>query len=167
MCWADPLNSWQETLPMVEFQKLSQSSLIHSIYYLNHFHTWALSDRLLPDLQTQVYKPLFQSNSWLLPLMNNTLSYTIKCPCFPCFLHLTDLNIHKQLKTQASWVSATDSYGEKSLPALSCNSRIIRIKCLQTTYWATFNLLPWVDIPKWVKGLKYCINYIWLKYWSI
>ncbi len=35
-----------------------------------------------------------------------------------CFLRLTDLNIHKPCKTQASWVSATDSYGEKSLPAL-------------------------------------------------
>ncbi len=34
------------------------------------------------------------------------------------FLRLTNLSIHKQLKTQASWVSATDSYGEKSLPPL-------------------------------------------------
>ncbi len=35
--------------------------------------------------------------------------------------------------------------------------------------WGTFKLLPWVDFPKWVKGLKYCINYIWLKclYWNI
>ncbi len=30
-----------------------------------------------------------------------------------CFLGLADLIIHKQCKTQASWVSATDSYGEK------------------------------------------------------
>uniref|UniRef100_A0A672LZL6 Mitochondrial carnitine/acylcarnitine carrier protein-like n=1 Tax=Sinocyclocheilus grahami TaxID=75366 RepID=A0A672LZL6_SINGR len=29
--------------------------------------------------------------------------------------------------------------------------------------WAAFKLLPWVDFPQWVKGLKYCINYIWLK----
>ncbi len=35
--------------------------------------------------------------------------------------------------------------------------------------WATFKLLPWVVFPKWVKSLKYCINYIWLKclYWNI
>ncbi len=26
--------------------------------------------------------------------------------------------------------------------------------------WDTFKLLPWVDFSKWVKGLKYCINYI-------
>ncbi len=26
--------------------------------------------------------------------------------------------------------------------------------------WATFKLLPWVDFPKLVKGLKYSINYI-------
>ncbi len=34
---------------------------------------------------------------------------------------------------------------------------------------AYFKLLPWVDFPKWVKGLKYCINYIWLKclHWKI
>ncbi len=38
-----------------------------------------------------------------------------------------------------------------------------------TQNWATFKLLPWVDFHKWVKGLKYCINYIWLKclYWNI
>ncbi len=30
-----------------------------------------------------------------------------------CFHGLTDLSIQKQRKTQASWVSATDSYGEK------------------------------------------------------
>ncbi len=35
-----------------------------------------------------------------------------------CFFRSTDLSIHKQLKTQTSRVSATDSYGEKALPAL-------------------------------------------------
>ncbi len=35
--------------------------------------------------------------------------------------------------------------------------------------WATFKLLRQANFLPWVKGLKYCINYIWLKclYWNI
>ncbi len=53
---------------------------------------------------------------FLTPLMNNI--FFIRDKRSLCFLHLTDLSIHKQRKTQVSWVSVTDSYGEKYLPAL-------------------------------------------------
>ncbi len=82
-------------------------------------HTQALSDRLLPTADAGLqatFSCVFQSISWLVPpyeqhtLVHDKISL--------CFLRLTDLSIHKHRKTQASWVSATDSYGEKSLPAL-------------------------------------------------
>ncbi len=82
-------------------------------------HTQALSDRLLPTADAGLqatFSSIFQSISWLSPpyeqhtLIHDNISL--------CFLSLTDLSIHKHRKTQASWVSATDSYGEKSLPAL-------------------------------------------------
>ncbi len=58
------------------------------------------------------YSSVFQSISRLFLLMfkDDKMSF--------CFLHLIDVSIHKQRKTQASWVSATDSYGEKTLPDL-------------------------------------------------
>ncbi len=59
---------------------------------------------------------VFQSISWLFPPYEQHMFIHDKRSL--CFLSLTNLSIHKQLKTQASWVSATDSYGEKSFPAL-------------------------------------------------
>ncbi len=44
--------------------------------------------------------------------------FAVYCLLLIANLLSTDLNIHKQRKTQASWVSATDSYWEKSLPVL-------------------------------------------------
>ncbi len=40
---------------------------------------------------------------------------------------------------------------------------------LFTRNWAYFKLLRRVDFLPWVKDLKYCISYIWLKclYWNI
>ncbi len=73
--------------------------------------------RLLPtaDAGLQATFPAFFSQFLdFSPFMNNTFIHNRSL----CFLHLTDLSVHKQLYTQASWVSATDSYGEKSLPAL-------------------------------------------------
>ncbi len=71
-------------------------------------------------LQTQVYKPLFPAFiSQLLDFSPYEQHIFVHNESFLCFLGLADLSIHKQHKTQASWVSATDSYGEKkSLPAL-------------------------------------------------
>ncbi len=57
----------------------------------------------------------FQSISWLFPPYEQHMFVHDKSSL--CFLRLTDLSIHKQHKTQASWVSATDSYGGKSLAA--------------------------------------------------
>ncbi len=51
-----------------------------------------------------------------------------------CFLSLTDLSIHKQRKTRASCISATDSYGEKSLPALQLHFAPLQLRHVQTTY---------------------------------
>ncbi len=77
-------------------------------------HTRALSDRLLPTAEAGLqatFSCIFQSISWLLPPYEQHIFVHDKSSL--CFLGLTDLSIHKQRKTQASWVSATDSYGEK------------------------------------------------------
>ncbi len=77
----------------------------------------------------QVYKPLFLDFS---PYEQHIFVHD---EISLCFLDLVDLSVHKQRKTQVSWVSATDSNGEKkSLLPSSCISRVIRITCLQTTY---------------------------------
>ncbi len=55
------------------------------IYYLNHLHTWALSDSAPPDHRRRFLKPLFPKffSQFLdfSPLMSNTCSYIIKGPC--------------------------------------------------------------------------------------
>ncbi len=39
--------------------------------------------------------------------------------------------------------------------------RVVKSLFFSPQNWAPFKLLPWVDFPTpWVKGLKYCINYI-------
>ncbi len=63
---------------------------------------WDSGSRRLQKQAT--FSCIFQSISWLFPLWTTH-----------CFLGLADLSIHKQRKTQASWVSATDSYGEKKI----------------------------------------------------
>ncbi len=79
-------------------------------------------DRLIGSCrtQTQVYKPLFPAFfSQFLDFSPYEQHIFIHDESSLCFLDLVDLSIHKQRKTQASWVSATDSYGEKKpLPAL-------------------------------------------------
>ncbi len=95
-------------------------------------------DRLIGSCrpQTQVYKPLFPAFfSQFLDFSPYEQHIFIHDESSLCFLDLVDLSIHKQRKTQASWVSATDSYGEKKhfLPSSSI-LRVIRFTCLQTTY---------------------------------
>ncbi len=56
------------------------------ISYINHLHTWALSDSAPPDHRRRfTYKPLFPAFFSqfldLPPLMDNTCSYTIQSPC--------------------------------------------------------------------------------------
>ncbi len=113
-----------------------------NISYLNHLHTQALSDRLLPTADAGLqanFSCVFQSISWIFPPYEQHISAHDKRSL--CFLHLTDLSIHKQCKTQASWVSATDSYGENHFLLSSCISRVIRITCLQTTYSSPLSTL--------------------------
>ncbi len=97
--------------------------------------TQALSDRL-PTAEAGLqanFSCVFQSISWLVPpyeqhtLVHDKISL--------CFLRLTDLSIHKHRKTQASWVYATDSYGEKSLPALQLHLAPQQWRHVQTTYY--------------------------------
>ncbi len=64
------------------------------------------------------------------------------------FLSLTNLSIHKQRKTKAFWVSATDSCGEKSLPALQLHFAPQQWRHVQTTkeqpwYLYTVGLKQW------------------------
>ncbi len=69
--------------------------------------------------QTQVYKRLFTALfSQFLDFSPYEQHIFIHDKSALCFLGLVDWSIHKQCKTQASWGSAPDSYGEKSLPAL-------------------------------------------------
>ncbi len=104
--------------------------LILTICTHEHYPTRLL---MTADAGLQATFPcVFQSISWLFPpyeqhmLIHNKRSL--------CFLGLTDLSIHKQLKTQASWVPATDSYGEKSLPALQLHFAPQQWRHVQTTY---------------------------------
>ncbi len=80
-------------------------------------------------LQTQIYKPLFPA------FFSRFLDFS---PYIPLY---TDLSIHKQRKTQAFWASATDSYGEKSLPALQLHFAPQRWRHVQTTYKIKTNKL--------------------------
>ncbi len=77
-------------------------------------------------MSTQVYKPLFPAFfSQFLDFSPNEQHIFVHDESSLCFLGLVDLSIHKQRKTQASWVSATDSYGEKITscpPAAFCAS---------------------------------------------
>ncbi len=87
-------------------------------------------------LSTQVYKPLFPAFfSQFLDFSPYEQHIFCTLSSSLCFLGLVDLSIHKRHKTHASWVSNTDSYGEKNhfLPS-SCILRVFRITCLQTTY---------------------------------
>ncbi len=65
--------------------------------------------------QTQVYKPLSPAFfSQFLDFSPYEQHIFVHDESSLCFLGLADLSIHKQRKNQASWVSATDSYGEKN-----------------------------------------------------
>ncbi len=65
--------------------------------------------------QTQVYKPHFPVFfSQFLDFSPYEQYIFVHNERSLCFLGLVDLIIHKQHKTQAFWVSATDSYGEKN-----------------------------------------------------
>ncbi len=75
---------------------------------------------------------VFQSISWLFPPYEHHIFVHDKISL--CLLRLTDLSIHKQRKTQASWVSAADSYGEKSLPTLQLHFAPQQWCHVQTTY---------------------------------
>ncbi len=97
-------------------------------------HTQALSDQLLPTADAclqATFSCVFQSISRLFPPYEQHIFVHDKISL--CFLSLTDLRIQKQRKTQASWVSATDSYGEKSLPALQLHFAPQRWRHVQTT----------------------------------
>ncbi len=103
-------------------------------------HTQALSDRLLPTADAGLqatFSCVFQLISWLFPPYEQHIFVHDKSSL--CFLSLTDLNIHKQRKTQASWVSATDSYGEKSLPALQLHLPQ-QWRHVQTTYYTVWQM---------------------------
>ncbi len=97
-------------------------------------------DRLIGSCrpQTQVYKPLFPAFfSQFLDFSPYEQHIFIHDESSLCFLDLVDLSIHKQRKTQASWVSATDSYGgEKTTscpPAAFCVSSDSRV-CKQPIF---------------------------------
>ncbi len=97
--------------------------------------TQASSDRLLPTTDAGLratFSSVFQSISWLSPPYEQHIFVHDKISL--CFLGLTDLSIYKYRKTQASWVSATDSYGEKSLPALQLHFAPQQWRHVQTTY---------------------------------
>ncbi len=85
---------------------------LNTISYLNHLHTWALSVSapLLPTADEGLqatFSCVFQWICWLSPPYEQHMFIHDKRSL--CFLRLIDLSIHKQRKTQASWVSATDS----------------------------------------------------------
>ncbi len=126
-------------------------------------HTQALSDRLLltADAGLQAtFSCVFQSISWLFPPYEQHIFVHDKISL--CFLRLTDLSIHKQRKTQASWVSATDSYGEKitSCPPAafraSSESRVCKQPITTPRFLAVFEGYGWcvmVDVPNWMVKL--------------
>ncbi len=96
------------------------------ITYIYHLHTRALSNRLLPTTDAVLQDTFF---------VRFSVNFLTFPPLWtPRFLGLTDLRIHKQHKTKASWVSATDSYGEKWLPALQLHFAPQQWRHVQTTY---------------------------------
>ncbi len=79
--------------------------------FINYLHTRALSDRLLSTAGLQAtFSCVFSQFLGFSPYEQYILIHDESSLCFH---GLTDLSIQKQRKTQASWVSATDSYGEK------------------------------------------------------
>ncbi len=106
---------------------------------LDNLSRRALSDRLLPTTDAGIqatFSCIFQSISWLYPFYEQQIVIHDKRSL--CFLSLTDLSTHKQRKTQASWFSATNSYGEKSLPALqlyfTCHQNNVFVNNLFSCY---------------------------------
>ncbi len=60
-------------------------------------------------------------------------------------------------------LSVISPYSQPVISQISCSScwmQGCQFHVFFPQNWATFKLLPWVDFPKWVKGLKYCINYM-------
>ncbi len=86
--------------------------------------------------------------------------------------HLTRSDICQWAEDLLSSESSTTvlSVISYSLPVISKMTPAVHVGCRDvksvffSRNWTTFKLLLWVDFPLWVKGLKYCINYIWLKF---
>ncbi len=105
--WLSLLNAW-------ELAGLDYLFIYVFINILKYYFIIILLPTADAGLQATV-SWVFQYISWLFLLYEQHIFIHDKSSL--CFLGLTDLSIHKQHKTQASSVSATDSYGEKSLPA--------------------------------------------------
>ncbi len=86
----------------------------------------------------QVYKPLFLDFS---PYEQHIFVHD---EISLCFLDLVDLSIHKQRKTQASWVSATDSNGENNhfCPPAAFRASSESHVCKQPIFRSIILLLP-------------------------
>ncbi len=113
-------------------------------------------------LQTQVYKPIFPAffsqflDFFLLMFKDDKMSL--------CFLHLIDVSIHKQRKTQASWVSATDSYGEKTLPDLT-SRHSNDVMCKQPIYSYPGRCIKWLPTApdiKYAQSTNSMEHHTWL-----
>ncbi len=92
--------------------------------------------------QTQVYKPLFQSISWLFPLMNSTCPYTMKALCvFSVWSIWAFINSAKHRHLE--FLLLIPSYGEKNhfLPS-SCILARHQNHVFANNLYSTLSLCP-------------------------